>query len=46
MALPQIVRSGHPHHLGGDDLALVRQELAEVRARLARERVALALAGR
>jgi hypothetical protein len=35
----------HLHH-GGDDLGIVRPELAEFRARLARERVALALAGR
>jgi hypothetical protein len=41
-----LVRSEHPHPLGGDDLGIVRQELAEVGARLARERVALALAGR
>jgi hypothetical protein len=42
----QLVRSEHQHHLGGDELGIVRQELAEVRARLARERVALALAAR
>jgi hypothetical protein len=40
--LSLVVRSEHPHHLGGDDLGIGRQELAEVRAGLARERVALA----